>query len=105
MLRQWRGYGRGRAHLVARYQALGLLPAESWRDVLSTSGWLAVHVVDCVRGRARRANYLRILAHVTGQVKGSREAGVLHIRRGSPPPGTVRRPPGLAGDVVRAARG
>ena len=30
-LRQWRGYGRGRAHLVARYQALGLLPAESWR--------------------------------------------------------------------------
>ena len=30
---------------------------------------------------------------------------VLHIRRGSPPPGTVTRPPGTAGDMVRAAAG
>lgn len=103
LLRQWRGYGQGRAHLAARYRALGLLPAESWRDVLSTSGWLAVHVVDCARGRVRRVNYLRTLAHVIGQVKGSREAGMLHIRRGSPPPGTVRRPSGLAGDITGAA--
>jgi GT2 family glycosyltransferase len=93
-LRQWRGYGRGRAHLVARYQELGLLPAESWRDAVRTSVWLAAHAVDCVRGPARRVSYLRILAHVVGQVEGSRESGVLHIRRGSPPPGTVRRPPG-----------
>lgn len=104
-LRQWRGYGRGRAHLVARYQELGLLPAESWQDAVRTSVWLAAHAVDCVRGPARRASYLRILAHVVGQVEGSRESGVLHIRRGSPPPGTVSRPPGAAGDVVRAAAG
>ena len=104
-LRQWRGYGRGRAHLLARYQALGLLPAESWQDVVRTSLWLAAHSVNCVRGPARRAAYLRILAHVAGQVEGSRESGVLHIRRGSPPPGTVTRPPGTAGDVVRAAAG
>ena len=31
MLRQWRKYGRGRARLVARYQAIGLLPRETWR--------------------------------------------------------------------------
>ena len=105
LLRQWRGYGRGRAHLVARYQALGQLPAESWQDAVRTSAWLAVHAVDCVRGPARRAMYLRILAHVLGQVEGSRESGVLHIRRGSPPPGTVLRPPGAAEDVVRAAAG
>ena len=74
-LRQWRGYGRGRAHLLARYQALGLLPAESWQDVARTSLWLAAHSVDCVRGPARRATYLRILAHVAGQVEGSRESG------------------------------
>jgi GT2 family glycosyltransferase len=103
LLRQWRGYGRGRAHLVARYQGLGLLPAESWPDAVRTSLWLAVHSVDCVRGSARRGSYLRILAHVVGQVEGSRESGVLHVRRGSPPPGTVLRPPGAAGDVVRAA--
>ena len=105
LLRQWRGYGRGRAHLVARYQELGLLPAESWQDAVRTSVWLAAHSVDCVRGPARRASYLRILAHVVGQVEGSRESGVLHVRRGSPPPGTVLRPPGAAGDVVRATAG
>jgi GT2 family glycosyltransferase len=105
LLRQWRGYGRGRAHLLARYQVLGLLPAESWRDVLRTSGWLALHAVDCLRGPDRRGSYLRILAHVIGQVEGSRETGVLHIRRGSPPPGTVRRPSGLAGGTARAAPG
>ncbi|MCW2906592.1 MAG: hypothetical protein JWL68_1381 [Actinomycetia bacterium] len=102
LLQQWRGYGRGRAHLLARYQAVGLLPAESWRDVVKTSGWLAVHAVDCLRGSARRGSYLRILAHVIGQAEGSRAAGVLHIRRGSPAPGTVHRPPGLAGDAARA---
>ena len=101
MLRQWRGYGRGRAHLAARYQALGLLPAESWRDAVSTSGWLGVHVVDLVRGPVRRVNYLRTLAHVLGQVEGSREAGALHIRR-SPRPGTVRRPPSLPGEMDTA---
>ena len=90
---------------VARYQELGLLPAESWQDAVRTSVWLAAHSVDCVRGPARRASYLRILAHVVGQVEGSRESGVLHVRRGSPPPGTVLRPPGAAGDVVRAAAG
>lgn len=104
MLRQWRGYGRGRAHLAARYQALGLLPAESWRDAVSTSGWLAVHVVDLLRGRVRRVNYLRTLAHVIGQVEGSREAGVLHIRR-NPRPGSVRRPPGLPGEMETAKPG
>ncbi len=105
LLRQWRGSGRGRAHLVARYQKLGLLPAESWQDAVRTSVWLAAHTVDCVRGPVRRASYLRILAHVVGQVEGSRESGVLHVRRGSPPPGTVLRPPGAAGDVVRATAG
>lgn len=105
LLRQWRGYGRGRAHLVARYQELGLLPAESWQDAVRTSVWLAAHAVDCVRGPGRRASYLRILAHVVGQVEGSRESGVLHVRRGSPPPGTVLRPPGAADDVVRATAG
>lgn len=104
MLRQWRGYGRGRAHLAARYQALGLLPAESWRDAVSTSGWLGVHVVDVARGRVRRVNYLRTLAHVIGQVEGSREAGVLHIRR-NPRPGSVHRPPGVPGEVDTAAPG
>ena len=81
MLRQWRSYGRGRARLVARYQALGLLPAESWRDAVATTGWLLLHAVDCLRGQARRACYLRVLAHVAGQVQGSREVGVLHVRR------------------------
>ncbi len=81
MLRQWRNYGRGRARLVARYQGLGLLPTETWRDALATAGWLAVHSVDCLRGQARRACYLRVLAHVAGQVQGSREVRVLHIRR------------------------
>jgi GT2 family glycosyltransferase len=81
MLRQWRKYGRGRARLVARYQSLGLLPTETWRDALATAGWLALHSVDCLRGQARRACYLRVLAHVAGQVQGSREVGVLHIRR------------------------
>ena len=81
MLRQWRSYGRGRARLVARYQTLGLLPAESWRDAAGTTGWLLLHAVDCLRGQARRACYLRVLAHVAGQVQGSREVGVLHIRR------------------------
>jgi GT2 family glycosyltransferase len=81
MLRQWRSYGRGRARLVARYQSLGLLPAESWRDAVATLAWLTVHAVDCVRGRARRTCYLRVLAHVVGQVQGSRDVGVLHIRR------------------------
>jgi GT2 family glycosyltransferase len=104
MLRQWRGYGRGRAHLAARYQALGLLPAESWRDAADTSGWLAVHLVDCVRGPVRRVNYLRTLAHVIGQVEGSREAGALHIRR-NPRPGTVHRPPGVPGEMDTAAPG
>jgi hypothetical protein len=81
MLRQWRSYGRGRARLVARYQSLGLLPAESWRDAVATLAWLTVHAVDCVRGQARRTCYLRVLAHVVGQVQGSRDVGVLHIRR------------------------
>ena len=72
MLRQWRKYGRGRARLVARYQALGLLPRETWRDAVATAGWLALHSVDCLRGQARRACYLRVLAHVVGQVQGSR---------------------------------
>ena len=102
LLRQWRGYGQGRAHLVARYQALGLLPAESWRDAFSTAGWLTVHVVDLARGPLRRVNYLRNLAHVLGQLEGSRETGVLHIRR-NPRPGTVHRPPGLPGEVDAAA--
>jgi cellulose synthase/poly-beta-1,6-N-acetylglucosamine synthase-like glycosyltransferase len=79
LLRQWRSYGRGRAHLVARYQALGLLPAESWRDVIATIAWLVLHSVDCLRGATRRARYLRMAAHVAGQVKGSRETGVLHL--------------------------
>jgi hypothetical protein len=104
LLRQWRGYGQGRAHLAARFQALGLLPAESWRDAFSTSGWLAVHVVDLARGPVRRVNYLRNLAHVLGQVEGSREAGVLHIRR-YPRPGTVHRPPGVPGEMDAAAPG
>jgi GT2 family glycosyltransferase len=104
MLRQWRGYGRGRAHLAARYQELGLLPTESWRDAASTSGWLAVHVVDLARGPVRRVNYLRNLAHVLGQVEGSREAGVLHIRR-NPRPGTVHRPPGVPGEMDPATPG
>ena len=43
--------------------------------------WLTAHAVDCVRGRARRACYLRVLAHVVGRVQGSRDVGVLHIRR------------------------
>jgi GT2 family glycosyltransferase len=81
MLRQWRSYGRGRARLVARYQSLGLLPAESWRDAVATAGWLALHAVDCLRGGARRASYLRMLAHVIGQLQGSRDVGMLHIRR------------------------
>ena len=81
MLRQWRSYGRGRARLVARYQSLGLLPAESWRDAVATAGWLSLHAVDCLRGGARRACYLRMLAHVVGQLQGSRDVGVLHIRR------------------------
>lgn len=81
MLRQWRKYGRGRARLVARYQTLGLLPRETWRDAVATAAWLTVHSVDCLRGQARRACYLRVLAHVAGQVQGSREVGVLHIRR------------------------
>jgi hypothetical protein len=81
MLRQWRKYGRGRARLVARYQTLGLLPQETWRDAVATPAWLAVHSVDCLRGQARRACYLRVLAHVAGQVQGSREVGDLHIRR------------------------
>ena len=81
MLRQWRKYGRGRARLVARYQGLGLLPTETWRDAVATAGWLALHSVDCLRGQARRACYLRVAAHVAGQVQGSREVGVLHIRR------------------------
>jgi GT2 family glycosyltransferase len=80
MLRQWHKYGRGRARLVARYQGLGLLPTETWRDAAATAGWLAAHSVDCLRGQARRACYLRVLAHVAGQVQGSRDVGVLHIR-------------------------
>ena len=47
-------------------------------------------------------NYLRNLAHVLGQLEGSRETGVLHIRR-NPRPGTVHRPPGLPGEVDAAA--
>ena len=73
MLRQWRSYGRGRARLVARYQSLGLLPAESWWDAVATVAWLTTDAVDCVRGRARRACYLRVLVHVVGQVQGSRD--------------------------------
>ena len=96
LLRQWRSYGRGRAHLVARYQSLGLLPAESWRDALATTGWLTLHSVDCLRGSVRRACYLRVLAHVIGQVEGSREVGVLHIRRRDTPAGAARDAPGPA---------
>lgn len=84
LLRQWRGYGRGRARLVARYQALGLLSAESWRDVIGTAAWLALHAVDCLRGPTRRVCYLRVLAHIVGQVQGSLEVGVLHVSRSGP---------------------
>jgi GT2 family glycosyltransferase len=103
MLRQWRSYGRGRARLVARYQALGLLPTESWRDAAGTGVWLLLHAVDCLRGQARRACYLRMLAHAAGQVQGSREVGVLHIRRTDSRRGADRTVPdviagtGLAG--------
>jgi len=93
-LRQWRIYGRGRAHLVARYQSL--LPAESWRDALATTGWLILHSVDCLRGSVRRACYMRMLAHVIGQVEGSREVGVLHIRRRDTPAGVAHGVPGPA---------
>ena len=82
---------------------LGLLPAESWRDAFSTAGWLTVHVVDPARGPIRRVNYLRTLAHVLGQLEGSRETGVLHIRR-NPRPGTVHRPPGVPGEWTRPRR-
>ena len=72
----------------------GCCPRSRGRTRSGPRLWLAVHAVDCVRGPARRANYLRILAHVVGQVEGSRESGVLHIRRGSPPPGHGEQPPG-----------
>ncbi|HUY51587.1 MAG TPA: glycosyltransferase [Streptosporangiaceae bacterium] len=81
LLRQWRRYGRGRAYLVARYQALGLYSPESWRDGVATAVWLLLHGVNCLRGRTRRARYLRVLAHVLGQVEGSRDVGVIHVRR------------------------
>ncbi len=58
---------------------------------------LATHTVDCVRGRARRACYLRVLAHVVGQVQGSRDVGVLHIRREDSPRG-ARILPGVITD-------
>jgi GT2 family glycosyltransferase len=80
LLRQWRQYGRGRAHLVARYQSQGLCDTESWRDVVTTGAWALLHSVDCLRGKVRRVRYLRMVAHIAGQVQGSREAGVLHVR-------------------------
>ena len=86
LLQQWRAYGRARAHLVARYQMLGLLSAESWRDVIATLTWVLVHTVDCVRGSVRRMRYLRTLAHLLGQLEGGREVGILHLSRDGPQP-------------------
>jgi GT2 family glycosyltransferase len=105
LLGQWRNYGRGRAHLVARYQSLGLLPKESWRDALATTGWLILHSVNCLRGAVRRACFLRVLAHVVGQVEGSFEVGVLHIRRRDSPAGGARDVPGLSVGGVTVGRG
>jgi hypothetical protein len=34
-------------------------------------------------------------SYLIGQVEGSRQAGVLYLRRGSPWPGRVSRPPGM----------
>lgn len=84
LLRQWRGYGRGRARLVARYQSRSLLPPESWRDAMATATWLVVHVADCMRGPTKLVRYLRVFAHVIGQVEGSLEVGVLHVSRNGP---------------------
>ena len=48
---------------------------------MATAAWLAVHSVDCLRGQARRACYLRVPRTWPATVQGSREVGVLHIRR------------------------
>lgn len=85
MLRQWHQYGRGRSHLVARYRPLGYCGTESWRDVVATAAWAALHSVDCLRGRERRVRYLMVLSHVIGQVKGSMDTHILHVRQQDQP--------------------
>jgi GT2 family glycosyltransferase len=84
LLRQWRHYGRARAQLVARYQHLGLRP-ERPLDVLRTCAWVLAHSVDLVRGADARVRYLRMLAHLLGQLEGSRRHRVLHLGLGVPP--------------------
>jgi GT2 family glycosyltransferase len=84
-LRQWHQYGRGRAHLVARYRPLGYCGTESWRDVVATAAWAVLHSVDCLRGRNRRVRYLMVLSHVIGQVKGSMDMHILHVRQQDQP--------------------
>jgi glycosyltransferase involved in cell wall biosynthesis len=81
LLRQWYTYGRGRVRLVARYRPMGLCgDPETWRDAARTAAWVVLHSVDCIRGQTRRVCYLRILAQLMGQVQGSMECGVLHVR-------------------------
>jgi glycosyltransferase involved in cell wall biosynthesis len=81
LLRQWHTYGRGRVRLVARYRPLGLCgDPESWRDSARSAAWVILHSVDCLRGQTRRVCYLRMVAQLTGQVRGSMETGVLHVR-------------------------
>lgn len=83
LLRQWRHYGRARAQLVGRYGYLGLQP-EGVRDVVRTLLWVFLHAVDLVRGRDPRVRYLRMLAHLLGQLEGSRRHRVLHVGLGAP---------------------
>lgn len=76
LMRQYRSYGVSSARLVQRYAAQ--LPRESSRDEAKTVAWLVVHAADLLRGAARRNRYLRTVAHLGGQWRGSRRFATRH---------------------------
>lgn len=81
-LRQARHYGRARAQLAARYRTQ--FESERYTDVALTVLWAVAHLVDLVLGNKRRTAYLRIVAHLVGQIEGSRAFGARHVAMRSP---------------------
>ena len=71
LLRQWRMYGKARPQLAAKHADLGLVP-ESRVDLVRTLCWFGLRSVDLFRSSTRRVQYLRMLAHLVGQMEGSR---------------------------------
>jgi GT2 family glycosyltransferase len=82
LLRQGRIYGHGSAQLAAFYA--DIFRPDSLADVLRTALWVSTRSANLALGTNRRRSYLRSLAHLWGQIQGSREFGFLYISHHPP---------------------